>query len=151
MSDGAGTTLDLAEAAGYAFWNDHTLRFADLDPAAHVNNVAIAALFESGRVDFWRTIGVAADDPGVTTVVARVVIDYRVQLHFPGEVRVGSRILRIGRTSCLIGQGLFEGGRCAATSEAVSVLIDRSTDRSTPIPDAMRARLLAFAPAGDRG
>jgi acyl-CoA thioester hydrolase len=148
MTDDDGHGVDLADAEGYAFWNDHTLRFADLDPAAHVNNVAIAALFESGRVDFWRTIGVAADDPGVNTVVARVVIDYRAQLHFPGDVRVGSRILRIGRSSCLIGQGLFAGGRCAATSEAVSVLVDRSTDRSTAIPDALRARLLAWAKGG---
>lgn len=148
MTDDAGATVDLADAAGFAFWNDHTLRFADLDPAAHVNNVAIAALFESGRVDFWRMIGVAADDPDVNTVVARVVIDYRAQLHFPGDVRVGSRILRIGRSSCLIGQGLFAGGLCAATSEAVSVLVDRRTDRSTPIPDALRGRIEAFAQDG---
>ena len=38
----------------------------------------------------------------------------------------------------LLGQALFADGRCVATSDAVSVLVDLETNRSTPMPDALR-------------
>jgi acyl-CoA thioester hydrolase len=34
-------------------------RFQDLDPLGHINNVAMAALFESGRVRFNQAMGLA--------------------------------------------------------------------------------------------
>ena len=131
--------VDLADAARYRHWKDHVLRFADLDPAGHVNNVAYAEIFEAGRVAFGMDAGSRKLAPGTTTMVVRMTIDYLAQLHFPGAVRVGTRVLSFGRSSCLLGQALFADGRCVATSDAVSVLVDLETNRSTPMPDALRA------------
>ncbi len=130
--------VDLAEAAPYRHWKDHVLRFADLDPAGHVNNVAYAEIFEAGRVAFGIDAGSRTLAPGTTTMVVRMTIDYRAQLHFPGTVRVGTRVLGFGRSSCRLVQALFADGRCVATSDAVSVLVDLETNRSTPMPDALR-------------
>ena len=137
--------LDLTDAATFRYWNRHVIRFADLDPAGHVNNVAYAQYFESGRVAFWEDSGVAAGTPGATTMIVRMTIDYRSQLAFPGEVRVGTRVLRLGNSSCRLGQGLFTDGDCVATSEAVNVLVDLASNRSTPIPEGLRDAILALS------
>ena len=136
---------DLADKGVYRYWNRHVIRFADLDPAGHVNNVAYAQYFESGRVAFWRDAGRAVAAPGATGVIAHLVIDYRAEMDFPGEVEVGTRVLSLGNSSCRMGQGLFRDGACVATSEAVSVLIDVATRRATPLPDALRAAVLALS------
>ena len=137
--------LDLTDAATFGYWNRHVIRFADLDPAGHVNNVAYAQYFESGRVAFWEDSGVAAATPGATTMIVRMTIDYRSQLAFPGEVRVGTRVLRLGNSSCRLGQGLFWDGDCVATSEAVNVLVDLASNRSTLIPEGLRDAILALS------
>ena len=68
--------VDLGDRSIYSYWNHHVIRFADLDPANHVNNVAYAQYFESGRVAFWcdaeRDLAVS----GAMWVIARLVIDY---------------------------------------------------------------------------
>jgi len=40
-------------------------------------------------------------------VVAHLEIDYRGELHYPGEVRIGLRVLRVGSSSFTMGQGCF--------------------------------------------
>ena len=130
--------VDLTDATQYRHWKDHVLRFSDLDPAGHVNNVAYAEIFEAGRVSFGMDAGSRELAPGTTTMIARMTIDYLAQMHFPGAVRVGTRVLSFGRSSCLLGQAIFEGERCVATSDAVSVLVDLESNRSTPLPDALR-------------
>ena len=91
--------VDLVDAARYRHWKDHVLRFADLDPAGHVNNVAYAEIFEAGRVAFGIDAGSRALAPGTTTMIVRMTIDYLAQLvDFPGAVRVGTRVLSFGRS-----------------------------------------------------
>lgn len=136
---------DLGDRASYRYWNNHVIRFADLDPANHVNNVAYAQYFESGRVAFWRQAGRHIMAPGCFGVIATLTIDYRSQMDFPGDVEVGTRVLSLGRSSTRLGQGLFRHGGCVATSVSVMVLVDRATDRSTPMPDDLRASVLALS------
>ena len=137
--------IDLGDRSTYCYWNRHIIRFADLDPANHVNNVAYAQYFESGRVAFWHDAGRHLVVPGTTGVIAKLVIDYRAQMDFPGEVEVGTRVLSLGRSSTRLGQGLFRDGVCVATSVSVGVLVDKDTARSTPMPDALRQAVLALS------
>ena len=137
--------IDLGDRSTYCYWNRHIIRFADLDPANHVNNVAYAQYFESGRVAFWRDAGRHLVVPGTMGVIAKLVIDYRAQMDFPGEVEVGTRVLSLGRSSTRLGQGLFRDGVCVATSVSVGVLVDKDTARSTPMPDALRQAVLALS------
>jgi acyl-CoA thioester hydrolase len=137
--------FDLGDRATYHYWNNHVIRFADLDPANHVNNVAYAQYFESGRVAFWHQAGRHTMAPGSFGVIASLTIDYRSQMDFPGDVEVGTRALSLGRSSTRLGQGLFRDGACVATSVSVMVLVDRQTARSTPLPDDLRAAVLALS------
>jgi acyl-CoA thioester hydrolase len=133
------TGLDLTKRATFQYWYQEKLRFSDTDMIGHVNNVAFAALFESGRVNFTRSGPIEQLPADVLMVMRHIEIDYRAELHWPAEVDIGSCLLQIGRTSARIGSGLFHGPICAATSITTLVLIGRHTRKATPIPDNVRA------------
>jgi acyl-CoA thioester hydrolase len=118
------------------------IRFSDTDMLGHVNNVAYAAMVESGRVAYLQSVV-----PGLFVVMARLEIDYRAELHYPDAIDVGCVILKVGRSSIVTGNGVFHGDLCAATAVTTLVLIDRHTRRSTPIQDDVRMTLEAVVPA----
>lgn len=147
MTDNApdDASLDATDPAAYRFWTEERVRFADLDMQGHANNNAIGVYFETGRVAIMQALGRFGAATRWTVVVARLVTDFRAQLNFPAEIRVGVRIRRIGNTSVTMGLAVFDGDRCAATQEAVMVLVDKASGKPTPVPDDLRAGLAAYA------
>ena len=134
--------VDLTDRAGYPTWTTDTIRYADLDPNGHVNNGAINAYFEDGRVRFRdQHLAGLADDVLTGFVLVSFSVRYLAQLHYPGSADIGTRVLRIGTRSYTLGQGLFEGERCVATAEVVTVRLDAATGRSAPLPEALREAL----------
>lgn len=117
------------------------IRFGDLDPQGHVNNTVFATFFETGRVAFLREPGNALSPPGTTSVLARLDINFLKELHWPGEVEIGTGIAEIGRSSFTFLQAIFHEGSCAATARATMVMIDATTRRSRPLPPEALARL----------
>ncbi len=138
---------DLAAPATYSVWAEQGIRFQDVGRYGHVNNVAYLVYAESGRVEFLEQClpGSILGD-GDRWVIARLVLDFRLQGHYPGRMAVGTRILRIGRSSATLGQGMFCDGRCVATAESVVVLIDTASGQAVPVPDDARDALEAAAP-----
>lgn len=135
--------------ARFPFWTEEKLRIADTDLNGHVNNGAIGAFCEAGRVEVMRAVAGPPEDSPVRMVVARVEIDYLREIHFPGRVRIGSAVARIGRSSITVEQGLFLDGTCFATSQAVMVMLDPVTRRPAAMPEALRAGFAALAPVGE--
>lgn len=130
----------------YAFWTRDTVRFSDLDRYRHINNVAIATYCETGRVEFAEALwpGSTAGE-GAGWVIVVLTVHFLAQGTYPGDTEIGTRVERVGRTSCRLGQGLFKDGVCFATSEAVLVWIDITTGKPAPFPEALAARLAAEA------
>lgn len=137
--------IDLTAAAGFAHWIDERVRFSDTDLVGHVNNVAIASYVESGRVAFASGLLRPAHGAGVAMTLRRVEIDYLAELHYPAALRVGSRLLALGRTSLTVGTAVFDGRRCVATSRGVLVAL--GPDGPAPIGGEVRRDLEGELPA----
>ena len=131
-------------------WVEDVLRYADTDANGHINNSTFSVLCESGRVHlFTRTLNPTVP-PGVFFVIARLAIDFRAELHYPGRVRTGTWVTRLGRSSLGLAQAIVADGRVAGEAEGVCVLMDGETRRATPLPEETRAaaeRLLLAPPA----
>jgi len=134
--------FDLTDHAAYTFWTRDIFRWGDTDGMGHINNVQFARYCESGRLAYLGACGFGGELPADEFMIVHLSIDFRAQMHYPGEVMIGTRVMRIGRTSARVGQGLFQDDRCTATAEGVVVLVDPETDRPTPFSEAMRQRLL---------
>ena len=98
-------------------------RFADMDAAAHINNVAVAQYFEEGRSAGLRELlrRTRYGDPSDRLLIARVAIDYVREGNYPGAFEVGVGVLRCGNTSLTLAQGLFQQGQCVALCDTVLV------------------------------
>lgn len=131
--------VDLKSRESYRHWSPVTIRFGDQDSMGHVNNVALAQYFEVGRTAYiYDMIRAAGAEGRIEFILARVVIDFVRELHYPGAVEVGSRLTRLGRKSLTSGYGVFRGDQCIATSEAVNVFYDMATRKSAPPPADVR-------------
>ena len=133
---------DLKSRDAYVSWTSATIRYRDLDPNSHVNNGAINEFFEDGRVQFRHeqmiTLG---DDILAGFALVKFSVEYFKTLHYPGSVDIGTVVTKIGRTSYVLGQGIFSGDECIAVDEVITVCLDAETQKSQPINDELRAIL----------
>jgi len=134
---------DVTRRETYRIWGKEHVRYADTDAQGHVNNVSFAAYLETGRTVLAQACGLPIGlHNGTHTVLARVEIDYRAELHWPASLDLGSAVVRIGRSSVTVIQGVFHGDLCVATGREVLVMVETATGRPAPLPEELRARLL---------
>ena len=132
----------------FPFVTTDKVRYNDTDRQGHVNNAVFATFMELARVEVLHHPELGLREGGASLVLARLVIDYRAEIHFPGEVQIGTRVGKVGRSSIAFENAIFQHGQLCGYGEAVVVLVDGSTKRSRPISDASRARLERYAHAG---
>jgi acyl-CoA thioester hydrolase len=131
------TAAGATARASYTIWTYDKLRYNDTDRQGHVNNAVYATFCETGRVAFLYDEQLNLAAPGCEFVVARLAIDFRAELYFPGKVDIGTRVLKIGRSSFVFGQAIFKDDTCVATAESVGVQMNNETRRSVPLTAAM--------------
>jgi acyl-CoA thioester hydrolase len=147
MPDSAQSALPPAsERSSYASWTFDKLRLGDTDRQGHVNNAVFATFAETGRIAFMADDARNLRESGSNFVVARVEIDFRAELRWPGNVDIGTRLLSVGRSSWRTEHGMFVDDTCVATAISVMVTIDAETRRAKPLPEALRAWLEARLP-----
>ena len=130
----------------YRVWGSEHVRYSDTDAQGHVNNVSYAAYLETGRTTLGQACGLPIGlHQGTHMVLARVEIDYLAEVHWPAALDLGQAVLRVGRSSVTVIQGVFQGDRCVAKGREVLVMVETATGRSTPIPDEVRQRLTETA------
>jgi len=120
------------------------VRYADTDRQGHVNNALFATFFETGRVELLYAPDAPLAVAGGAWVLARIEIDLRAELRWPGEVQSGTAVLAVGRSSVTLQQALVQGEVCAATARTVVVQVDGATGRACPLGPAAVARFEAL-------
>lgn len=123
------------------------LRYGDTDRQGHINNAVFSTFLETGRVELIYDRSRQLVEPGTAFVIARLEMDFRAELLWPGEVEIGTRVASVGRSSVQLDQAIFQGERCVASGTTVMVQMDEATRKSRPFSDAFRERLLALMPA----
>jgi len=116
------------------------VRFADLDPNGHVNNAVYATYFETGRVTLMKDQSYWRLPEGLTWIMVRLDTHFRAELHWPNTIEMGLGVAKFGRTSVTFDQVVFSNGRCIASAQAVTVLIDQTTRKPTPLTQEIIAK-----------
>jgi len=118
------------------------LRYSDMDNLGHINNAVFTTLLETGRtsllnhpsIDAWR-------HEQYTYVIARLEVDYRAELRWPGLVHVGTGVKSVGKSSIVLVQALFMDDVCVATAQCVMVQVGKTSHKPEPIGEETRAVL----------
>lgn len=128
----------LLDPARYPHTAEVATRYADLDTNHHINNTALAALFEDVRVRMVTDVR-GTWDGSIATMIASLTIDYLNQAHYPLPITVHSAVIRAGRTSITVQQLARQNDIAVAIASTVIVLTDGH--RPVPIPEEWRAAL----------
>lgn len=135
---------ELPQLAEFAVVTIEKTRFGDTDAFGHINNAVVSSFLESGRSELLRSKGEIVAGEGCHFLLARVEIDFRGELNWPGEIVVGSRVERVGRSSVGFGQAIFQHGQCRVVSRSTLVQIDASLKTSTELTEAARQHFAAL-------
>jgi acyl-CoA thioester hydrolase len=119
----------------FPFRQSDNVRYADLDPNHHVNNAVYATYFETGRVALVKNRSYGLIPEGLTWMMVRLDMHFRAELRWPGTVEMGLGVAKFGRTSVTFDQVVFSAGKCVASAQSVSVLIDESTRKPTALTE----------------
>jgi acyl-CoA thioester hydrolase len=139
----------LEDRRRFKVWNTDKLRLTDVDHQHHVNNAVFAVLYTSGRHDFIHAHVRPLVAESDMFAMVKITIEYLAEMHYPGEVEVGTLIRRLGRTSITFGHGMFKDGKCVSVAEAVMVLLDPATRRPKALPPTAASELARFIEADD--
>lgn len=126
----------------YPYSVDVPPRYADLDVMGHINNVAIASMFETGRISFHHQLHAHPREQGVRWLVAGVNINYLAEMHMPCPVTIASGLKRIGNTSWTILSAAFQEGECHSTCE--TVMVAQGAEARGSIGEELRSRMAPF-------
>lgn len=134
-------TVDLTIPESFLHMRQDILRYADVDSNGHLNNVKFFEFCQESRVSLFRAVGAHDGEDGRAWMIAALSIIFRGQVHAPGNVETGTLVLKFGNSSLLLGQGIFNAGRCVATAEMTMVRVDLETSKPHPIEPVLRERL----------
>jgi acyl-CoA thioester hydrolase len=124
------------------------LRYGDTDRQGHVNNAVFATFMETGRVELIYNPQDPLLEEGFSFVLAKLDIDYIAEVLWPGTVEIGTRVVRVGRSSVTMQQAVFQAGRLCASAETVVVHFDQTTRKSQAFSQAQRQKLEGWISAG---
>ena len=119
-------------------------RFSDIDPFQHVNNVSQQMYFDVGKMEYYeKVLGAEVLLADLRILAVSTSTSYLGQVRMHDPVRVTTTCERVGTKSLTLFQQLFAGGELRSESRSVMVVFDFARQRSEPVPDAWRERLLA--------
>jgi acyl-CoA thioester hydrolase len=110
------------------------IRWGDMDAMGHVNNTVYFRYIEQARISWFDRIGCAPDPNGHGPVIVNAHCSFIKQLKYPGEIEVTTLVGPAGRSS-------FEMTHQIRLVGAKVVWVDFPAEKSTPLPDAVRALL----------
>jgi acyl-CoA thioester hydrolase len=119
------------------------VRFAELDPLNHVNNVAYLIWFEGARVTYFKHVGLSAYDKAEIEpriVIRRGEIDWLQEMRADETYVVVTRTVEYRTTSFTLRQEIWSGGTVRATFTCVIVLLQPDGNGRMPIPAPVRER-----------
>lgn len=116
------------------------VRWGDVDMLGHVNNAKFFTYDESSRIEYFQALG--ASDPRMWKdyglILASISADFIQQLRYPSNLVVGTRIVRIGRSSMNTLSGLFVGDTLVASVRGVLVWFDYVNQKPLAVPESVR-------------
>ena len=111
------------------------IRYVDTDRQGHVNNSVFSSFLQTGRVE------ILYNAEGLSFVIVSLKLEFFQEITWPGQVDIGTGIVKVGSSSITIYQGLFQKGNCVAQAETIIVQVDNDSRRSSPLSDLARQAL----------
>lgn len=122
-----------------------SVRFRDLDVLGHVNNAVYFTYMETVRTEYWmHTFGVE-DLQNLSFIVAHAECDFKIPARYGDELEVTLRTTSVRNSSFDWEYEIrkVDTSELIATGKTIQVFYDYRSQKSSPVPADVRAKLLA--------
>ncbi|RZG77866.1 acyl-CoA thioesterase [Acinetobacter sp. WCHAc060025] len=135
---------EIKNRADYPFLFPIQTRWADNDIYGHVNNVTYYSYFDTAaNVLLIQKAGFDIHHSPIIGLVVNSSCNFLEELTYPEIIEVGVAIAKIGNSSLTYDLAIFKQGKGEASAQGqfVHVFVERTTKKSTSIPQEMRDAL----------
>lgn len=133
----------------FRFFHPIEVRYGDLDPQGHLNNAKYLTYFETGRINYFAHLGLFTQGQSfmeIGVILADARVTFLAPVHYGMPIKVGVRVSKIGNKSMTVDQNIVhaESGEVLATGQVILVAFDYHTNKTMPVPDAMREKIVTY-------
>jgi YbgC/YbaW family acyl-CoA thioester hydrolase len=136
------------QRADFRFFHRLRVRWAEVDMQRIVFNAHYLMYFDTAISDYWRALALpyteAMEHLEGDLYVVKATIEFHASAALDDQIDVGMRCTRIGSSSITFSGAIFRGDQHLISSEIVYVFADPATQKSRPVPPALREILLGY-------
>jgi YbgC/YbaW family acyl-CoA thioester hydrolase len=124
------------------------VRWAEVDMQKIVFNAHYLMYFDTAVAGYWRALALpyaqSMEQLGGDLYVRKATLEYEASAVYDDVIDVGIRSARVGTSSILFSAAVFRREQLLVGGELVYVFADPATQRSQPVPAALREVLQSF-------
>jgi acyl-CoA thioester hydrolase len=119
-----------------------TPRISELNGARHIGHYVIPVWLEEGYIEILRLFDPEIDWDSETAIfLVNMNIDYKHEMILGKDVEIVTGVKKIGRTSLVLNQKIFQAGVLCAQAASTFVNLNRSSKKVMPISADVREKL----------
>ncbi len=133
---------DTPNRSQFSHFTSLPVQWGDMDMLGHVNNVIYFRYIESARIAYFDQL--LGNNPeiwgGEGPILAEIQCKFIRQLHYPAQLEIGTRTVRIGGRSLHLECVVFSRGEVSAvaSSQAAIVWFNYGRQCAVKVPDPLR-------------
>jgi acyl-CoA thioester hydrolase len=116
-------------------------RFAETDALGHINNAVLPVWFEQARTPIFEIFVPDLDVKKWTLILAKIEVEFVKEIFYGENVQIRSFIEKIGNSSFICYQEVWQSESLVAKGRAVMVHFDHNTKKSMPISEKIKCQL----------
>lgn len=138
-------THDTLTRSDFRFFHRLRVRWAEVDMQKIVFNAHYLMYFDTAIGDYWRALAFPYEAGmhrlGGDLYVKKAGLEYHGSARYDDQLDIGLVCERVGNSSLQFHAGVFRGDRLLVEGELVYVYADPATQKSKPVPPALRELL----------
>ena len=116
-------------------------RFAETDALGHINNTVLPVWFEQARTPIFKFFTPSLDVNNWQLILAKIEVEFVAEIFYGSEVEIRTSVEKVGTSSILIYQEVWQGSKQVVKGKATMVHFDHQKKKSKPIPNKIKALL----------
>jgi acyl-CoA thioester hydrolase len=120
--------------------------WGEMDAMGHVNNTVYFRYFESVRIAYFEKLKFADFQraTGIGPILASTECRYKVPLHYPDTISIGTKILSMEEDRFVMGYEVYSHAykKIVADGEGVIVAYDYHAGKKVAIPEELKKNIL---------
>ncbi len=136
------------QRSDYRHFHRLQVRWAEVDMQKIVFNAHYLMYFDTAMSDYWRRLALpyeaTLEQLGGDLYVKKASVEYHGSARYDDHIDVGLRCARMGTSSVVFEGAIFRGDSLLITGELVYVYANPATQKSQPVPAALRAVFEAY-------